>query len=82
MPTQRQNDAPPGRGGGHRPAPKGRGPFGQGLAQGRRLVLLGVAGESVGVLAGAAGWRISGEPVWLVMSGISLALALVLLRRV
>ena len=29
---------------------------------GRQLALLGVAGESVGVLAGAAGWRLSGEP--------------------
>jgi hypothetical protein len=49
---------------------------------GRQLALLGVAGESVGVLAGAAGWRLSGEPAWLVMSGVSLALALVLLKRV
>ena len=44
--------------------------------------MVGVAGESVGVLVGAAGWRLSGEPAWLVMSGISLALALLLLRRV
>ena len=48
----------------------------------RRLALIGVAGESVGVLAGAAGWRWSGGPAWLVMSAISLALALVLLKRV
>jgi hypothetical protein len=41
-----------------------------------------VAGESVGVLAGAAGWRLSGEPAWLVMAVLSLALALVLLRHV
>jgi hypothetical protein len=50
--------------------------------RGRRLALLGVAGESVGVLAGAAGWKLSGEPIWLVMAGISLALALVLLRKI
>lgn len=48
----------------------------------RRLALVGVAGQSVGVLAGAAGWRFSGEPAWLVMAGVSFALALVLLRRV
>jgi hypothetical protein len=52
------------------------------LPRGRQLALIGVAGESVGVLAGAAGWRFSGEPAWLVMAGVSLALALVLLRRV
>jgi hypothetical protein len=44
--------------------------------------LIGVAGVSVGVLAGAAGWRVTQEPAWLVMSGVSLALALLLLRRV
>jgi hypothetical protein len=52
------------------------------MPRGRQLALIGVAGESVGVLAGAAGWRVSGEPAWLVMAGVSLALALVLLRRV
>ena len=50
--------------------------------RGRRLALLGVAGESVGVVAGAAGWRMSGEPMWLVMAAISFALAVLLLRRV
>ena len=73
-----------------RPPRPGNRPGGPGLpgpnrppsARGRRLALLGVAGESVGVLAGAAFWKVSGEPAWLVMSGISLALALVLLRRV
>ncbi len=59
-----------------RPNPSGR------MPRGRQLALIGVAGESVGVLAGAAGWRFSGEPAWLVMAGVSLALALVLLRRV
>lgn len=48
----------------------------------RKLALIGVAGESVGVLAGAAGWRVSGEPAWIVMSIISLALAIILLRHV
>lgn len=48
----------------------------------RQLALLGVAGESVGVVAGAAGWRVSGEPAWIVMSIVSFALALVLLRHV
>jgi hypothetical protein len=52
------------------------------MPRGQRLALIGVAGESVAVLAGAAGWRVSGEPAWLVMAGVSLALALVLLRRV
>lgn len=69
------------------PPPKGngRGPRRSGgprIPQGRRLALLGVAGESVGVVAGAAFWRTSGEPAWLVMAGVSLALALILLRRV
>ena len=82
MPTNGRNGAPPGggegRGGGGKPGPRRslRG------LPGRQLALLGVAGESVGVRAGAAGWRLSGEPAWLVMSGVSLALALVLLKRV
>jgi len=44
--------------------------------------LIGVAGESVGVLAGAAFWRVSGEPAWIVMAVVSLALALIMLRHV
>lgn len=52
------------------------------LPKNRSLALIGVAGESAGVLAGAAGWRVTQEPAWLVMSGISLALAILLLRRV
>ena len=48
----------------------------------RRLALIGVAGESVGVLAGAAFWRISGEPAWIVMAVVSLALALIMLRHI
>ena len=48
----------------------------------RRLALIGVAGESVGVLAGAAFWRMSGEPAWIVMAVVSLALALIMLRHV
>jgi hypothetical protein len=48
----------------------------------RRLALIGVAGESVGVLAGAAFWRVSGEPAWIVMAIVSFALALVMLRHV
>ena len=48
----------------------------------RRLALIGVAGESVGVIAGAALWRMSGEPAWIVMSVISLALALIMVRHV
>ena len=52
------------------------------LAGRRRLALIGVAGESVGVLAGAAFWRVSGEPAWIVMAVVSLALALIMLRHV
>ncbi len=78
MPTKPPHGAPPpgsqGRETGGPRRPRGR--------QGRRLALLGVAGESIGVVAGAAFWRFSGEPAWLVMSGVSLALALILLRRV
>ncbi|CAA9288827.1 MAG: hypothetical protein AVDCRST_MAG77-4545 [uncultured Chloroflexi bacterium] len=48
----------------------------------RRLAMIGVAGESVGVLAGAAGWRISGEPAWIIMAVVSFALAIVMLRHV
>ncbi len=70
-----------GRQGGSGPG-KPPGPRRRWAVPGRQLALLGVAGESVGVLAGAAGWRLSGEPAWLVMSGVSLALALVLLKRV
>jgi hypothetical protein len=84
MPTTGRNGTPPppkgggGRGKGGPPGPR----RGLKVLPGRQLALLGVAGESVGVLAGAAGWRLSGEPAWLVMSGVSLALALVLLKRV
>jgi hypothetical protein len=48
----------------------------------RRLALIGVAGESVGVLAGVAGWRISGEPAWIIMAIVSFALAVFMLRHV
>ena len=48
----------------------------------RRLALIGVAGESVGVIAGAALWRTSGEPAWIVMSVIAFALALVMVRHI
>ena len=77
-PGPRPPATPPGGSNGRRPGRPGL----PRRAQGRHLALLGVAGESVGVLAGAAGWRFSGEPAWLVMSGVSLALALILLRRV
>ena len=60
-----------------------RTPTGRGPATGRRrLALIGVAGESVGVIAGAAFWRVSGEPAWIVMAVVSLALALIMLRHV
>jgi hypothetical protein len=48
----------------------------------QKLALIGVAGESVGVLAGAAGWKVSGEPAWIVMSVVSFALAIILLRYI
>lgn len=48
----------------------------------RQLALIGVAGESVGVLAGAALWRYSGEPAWIVMAVVAFALALVMVRHV
>ena len=48
----------------------------------RRLAMIGVAGESVAVLVGAAGWRVSGEPAWIIMSVVSLAFALIMLRQV
>ena len=75
---------PPGPGGpgNRRRGPELPRPNRPGSDRSRHLALLGVAGESVGVVAGAAFWKVSGEPAWLVMSGISLALALVLLRRV
>ena len=72
----------PGPGRGDRPPGPPGPPKRRRSLPGRQLALLGVAGESVGVLAGAAGWRWSAEPAWLVMSGISLALALLLLKRV
>jgi hypothetical protein len=82
MPTNRRTTTPPTAGGNDHKPGRPTGPRRPGMLPGRNLALLGVAGESVGVLAGAAGWRFSGEPAWLVMSGVSLALALVLLRRV
>jgi hypothetical protein len=89
MSTNRRNTPPSGGGNDRKTDGKterkpGRptGPRRPAMPQGRHLAMLGVAGESVGVLAGAAGWRFSGEPAWLVMSGVSLALALVLLRRI
>ncbi|HXI18901.1 MAG TPA: hypothetical protein VNM48_21255 [Chloroflexota bacterium] len=48
----------------------------------RRLAMIGVAGESVGVLAGAAAWRVSGEPAWILMAVVSFALALIMLRHI
>ena len=80
----RRNAAQPAEPRPDRGQPGGRRPTGSrgGAPRRRRLALLGVAGESVGVLAGAAGWRLSGEPAWLVMAVLSLALALVLLRHV
>lgn len=54
----------------------------QGPKTRQRLALIGVAGESVGVVAGAAFWRVSGEPAWIVMAVVSLALALIMLRHV
>lgn len=75
-----QRSPRPNDGSGRR-GPAGSRPPARGL-RGQRLALIGVAGESVGVLAGAAGWHLSGELAWLIMAGISLALALVLLRRV
>ncbi len=44
--------------------------------------MIGVAGESVGVLAGAIFWRTSGEPLWIVMAVVAFALALMMLRHV
>ena len=67
---------PPG-GGPRLPNRKGLGGIGK-----RRLALIGVAGESVGVLAGVAGWRISGEPAWIIMAVVSFVLALIMLRYV
>jgi hypothetical protein len=66
---------PPGFPGGRRPTP---GSF----VGRRRLALIGVAGESVGVVAGAAGWKVSGEPAWIVMAVVSFALAIIMLRHV
>lgn len=48
----------------------------------RRLALIGVAGESVGVLFGAAGWQLSHEPAWIIMAAVSFVLALFMLRHV
>ena len=48
----------------------------------RRLAMIGVAGETVGVLAGAAAWRVSGEPAWILMAVVSFALALIMLRHI
>ena len=48
----------------------------------RQLAIIGVAGESVGVVAGAALWRYSGEPAWIVMAVVAFALALVMVRHV
>jgi hypothetical protein len=64
------------------PRKPGRRPQPGGTTGRRRLALIGVAGESVGVLAGAAFWRVSGEPAWIVMAVVSLALALIMLRHV
>jgi hypothetical protein len=64
------------------PGGAGRRPGGSRPAGRRRLALIGVAGESVGVLAGAAGWRVSGEPMWIIMAAVSFALALIMLRHV
>jgi hypothetical protein len=66
---------PPGFPGGKRPGLRG-------LTGRRRLALIGVAGESVGVVAGAAGWKLSGEPAWIVMAVVSFLLAIVMLRHV
>jgi len=44
--------------------------------------MIGVAGETVGVLAGAAAWRVSGEPAWILMAVVSFALALIMLRHI
>ncbi|MGI8423865.1 MAG: hypothetical protein ACR2NO_07110 [Chloroflexota bacterium] len=68
---------PPGASG-----PGGRRPQGGRFGGRRRLALIGVAGESVGVLAGAVLWRYSGEPAWIVMAVVSLALALIMVRHV